>query len=103
MGVTIVIGEDHAPVCALIGGLAAQAPGLRVVGEAAEASGADAFLLKKTLMTVLLPTIRRLLAATPPPRPRPEGSPGPLADGARPWTARAPEESPDADPRPPGR
>jgi DNA-binding NarL/FixJ family response regulator len=28
--------------------------------EAAEASGADAFLLKKTLMTVLLPTIRRL-------------------------------------------
>jgi DNA-binding NarL/FixJ family response regulator len=27
---------------------------------AAEASGADAFLLKKTLMTVLLPTIRRL-------------------------------------------
>ena len=28
--------------------------------QAAEASGADAFLLKKTLMTILLPTIRRL-------------------------------------------
>ena len=28
--------------------------------QAAEASGADAFLLKKTLMTDLLPTIRRL-------------------------------------------
>jgi hypothetical protein len=80
MGVTIVIGEDHAPVCALIGGLAAQAPDLRVVGEAAEASGADAFLLKKTLMTALVPTIRRLLAATSPPRTRPEGSRGPIAD-----------------------
>jgi DNA-binding NarL/FixJ family response regulator len=28
--------------------------------EAAEASGADAFLLKKTLMTILLPTIQHL-------------------------------------------
>jgi DNA-binding NarL/FixJ family response regulator len=28
--------------------------------QAAKASGADAFLLKKTLMTMLLPTIRRL-------------------------------------------
>jgi DNA-binding NarL/FixJ family response regulator len=28
--------------------------------QAAEASGADAFLLKKTLVTILLPTIRRL-------------------------------------------
>ena len=28
--------------------------------QAAEASGADAFLLKKTLVTALLPTIRRL-------------------------------------------
>ena len=28
--------------------------------EAAEANGTDAFLLKKTLMTILLPTIRRL-------------------------------------------
>ena len=28
--------------------------------QAAEASGADAFLLKKTLGTVLLPTIQRL-------------------------------------------
>jgi two-component system, NarL family, response regulator len=70
---------------------------------AAEASGADAFLLKKTLMTVLLPTIRRLLAATSPPRPHPEGSRSPIADVARPRTSRDPEESPDADPSPPGR
>ena len=28
--------------------------------QAAEASGADAFLLKKTLVTIILPTIRRL-------------------------------------------
>lgn len=34
---------------------------------AAEASGADAFLLKKTLMTVLLPTIRRMRSSMSPP------------------------------------
>ena len=32
--------------------------------QAVEASGADAFLLKKTLMTDLLPTIRRLCGVT---------------------------------------
>ena len=35
--------------------------------QAAEASGADAFLLKKTLGTVLLPTIQRLRGSLPPP------------------------------------
>jgi DNA-binding NarL/FixJ family response regulator len=30
---------------------------------AAEASGTDAFLIKRTLMTTLLPTVRRLLSA----------------------------------------
>src|SRR5262249_44779740 len=34
--------------------------------QAAEASGADAFLLKKTLVTTLLPTIRRLRGSIPP-------------------------------------
>jgi len=34
---------------------------------AAEAGGADAFLLKKTLMTVLLPTIRRMRNSLSPP------------------------------------
>jgi DNA-binding NarL/FixJ family response regulator len=34
---------------------------------AAEESGADAFLLKKTLMAGLLPTIRRLCSLMPPP------------------------------------
>ena len=34
---------------------------------AAEASGADAFLLKKTLMTVLLPTIRCMRSRMSPP------------------------------------
>src|SRR5262245_30958258 len=34
---------------------------------AAEASGADAFLLKKTLRTVLLPTIRRIRSSMSPP------------------------------------
>jgi DNA-binding NarL/FixJ family response regulator len=34
---------------------------------AAEASGTDAFLLKRTLMTALLPTIRRILSARSPP------------------------------------
>jgi two-component system NarL family response regulator len=34
---------------------------------AAEDSGADAFLVKKTLMTVLLPTIRRMQGTTSPP------------------------------------
>jgi DNA-binding NarL/FixJ family response regulator len=33
----------------------------------AEASGTDAFLLKKTLMTALLPTIRRLRSSMSPP------------------------------------
>jgi DNA-binding NarL/FixJ family response regulator len=33
----------------------------------AEASGADAFLLKKTLMTTLLPTIRRVCSCMSPP------------------------------------
>src|SRR5215471_2534646 len=35
--------------------------------QAAEASGADAYLLKKTLGTVLLPTIRRVCGSMPPP------------------------------------
>jgi DNA-binding NarL/FixJ family response regulator len=35
--------------------------------EAAEASGTDAFLLKKTLMTALLPTIRRIRSSMSPP------------------------------------
>ena len=34
---------------------------------AAEASGTDAFLLKKTLMTALLPTIRRIRSSMSPP------------------------------------
>jgi DNA-binding NarL/FixJ family response regulator len=34
--------------------------------QAAEASGADAFLLKKTLVTLLLPTIRRLRGSPTP-------------------------------------
>lgn len=34
---------------------------------AAEASGADAFLLKKTLMTALLATIRRVRSSMSPP------------------------------------
>src|SRR5919199_6476074 len=34
---------------------------------AAEDGGADAFLVKKTLMTVLLPTIRRMRGSTLPP------------------------------------
>jgi len=36
--------------------------------QAAEASGADAFLLKKTLGTVLLPTIQRLRGSLAPPQ-----------------------------------
>jgi DNA-binding NarL/FixJ family response regulator len=36
--------------------------------QAAEASGADAFLLKKTLMTDLLPTIQHLRGSLAPPR-----------------------------------
>jgi len=36
--------------------------------QAAEASGADAFLLKKTLVTLLLPTIRRLCGSLAPPQ-----------------------------------
>ena len=35
--------------------------------QAAEASGADAYLLKKTLGTVLLPTVRRVSGSMPPP------------------------------------
>ena len=35
--------------------------------QAAEASGADAFLLKKTLGTVLLSTVRRVCSSMPPP------------------------------------
>ena len=35
--------------------------------QAAEASGADAYLPKKTLGTVLLPTIRRVSGSMPPP------------------------------------
>jgi DNA-binding NarL/FixJ family response regulator len=34
---------------------------------AAEASGTDAFLIKRTLMTTLVPTIRRLLGCMSPP------------------------------------
>ena len=37
--------------------------------QAAEASGADAFLLKKTLVTVLLPTIQCLRGSLAPPQP----------------------------------
>ena len=36
--------------------------------QAAADSGADAFLLKKTLVTVLLPTIQRLRGSRPPPQ-----------------------------------
>ena len=36
--------------------------------QAAEDGGADAFLLKKTLVTVLLPTIQRLRGSTSPPQ-----------------------------------
>ena len=36
---------------------------------AAEASGADAFLLKKTLTAALLPTIRRVRSSMSPPNP----------------------------------
>jgi DNA-binding NarL/FixJ family response regulator len=119
MGETILIVDNHAQVRALIREIAAQAPDLQVVGEAAdgaeairlshelrpdivlldlvmprvnglealqrikvarpetqviivtahsedayrraaEEGGADAFLVKKTLRTVMLPTIRRL-------------------------------------------
>jgi two-component system, NarL family, response regulator DesR len=126
MGATIVIGDNHAQVRALIRGIAAQAPDLQVVGRAAdgaeairltqelqpdlvvldlimprvnglealrrikaarpetkviivtvhsedayrraaEEGGADAFLLKKTLVTVLLPTIRRICRPMSPP------------------------------------
>jgi DNA-binding NarL/FixJ family response regulator len=35
--------------------------------QAAEAGGADAFLLKKTLLTALLPTIRRIRSSMSPP------------------------------------
>jgi DNA-binding NarL/FixJ family response regulator len=35
----------------------------------AEANGTDAFLLKKTLMTALLPTIRRIHSCVSPPNP----------------------------------
>ena len=35
---------------------------------AAEESGADAFLLKKTLMTTLLPTIQSMLSLRAPPK-----------------------------------
>jgi DNA-binding NarL/FixJ family response regulator len=137
MPATILIVDDHAPMRALIRGIAAQAPDLQVVGEAedgaeairlthtlrpdivvldlvmprvnglealrrikaarpettviivtvhnedayrraAEDSGADAFLVKKTLMTVLLPTLQRLRRAMSPPH-RPSGiaRPGP--------------------------
>jgi DNA-binding NarL/FixJ family response regulator len=40
--------------------------------QAAEASGADAFLLKKTLMAVLLPTIQRLRGSLAPPQASPD-------------------------------
>jgi DNA-binding NarL/FixJ family response regulator len=49
---------------------------------AAESSGTDAFLIKKTLMTALLPTIRRILAACHR-RTHLEGSPGPLPGRCR--------------------
>jgi DNA-binding NarL/FixJ family response regulator len=45
---------------------------------AAEDGGADAFLVKKTLMAVLLPTIRRMRGSMSPPHgPRGIGRPGP--------------------------
>jgi DNA-binding NarL/FixJ family response regulator len=131
MGETILIVDDHVQLRALIRGIAAQAPDLQVVGEAAdgaeairliqelrpdiilldlsmprlnglealqrikaarpeikviivtahsedayrraaEEGGADAFLVKKTLGTVLLPTIRRLGGSVSP-RTIPEG------------------------------
>jgi DNA-binding NarL/FixJ family response regulator len=57
---------------------------------AAEDSGADAVLVKKTLMTVLLPTIRRLRCSMSPPPPLLEwpldgqaAAGGPAADHAR--------------------
>jgi len=127
MGATILIVDDHAQMRALIRGIVAQEPGLRVVGEAedgaeairlthqlrpdlilldlsmprvnglealrrikgerpetkviivtvhaedayrraAEANGADAVVVKKTLMRVLVPTLRRLCGSMPPPQ-----------------------------------
>jgi DNA-binding NarL/FixJ family response regulator len=44
--------------------------------QAAEASGADAFLLKKTLGTVLLPTIQRLRGSLAPPASQDDAQPG---------------------------
>jgi DNA-binding NarL/FixJ family response regulator len=50
--------DDNAQIRTLMREITAQEPSLHVVGEAED--GADAFLLKKTLVTILLPTIRRL-------------------------------------------
>lgn len=43
--------------------------------QAAEASGADAFLLKKTLVTDLLPTIQRLHGSLAPPQASQDNAP----------------------------
>ena len=43
--------------------------------QAAEASGADAFLLKKTLGTVLVPTVQGLCSALAPPQASPDSAP----------------------------
>jgi DNA-binding NarL/FixJ family response regulator len=51
---------------------------------AADESGADAFLLKKTLMTALLPTIRSMLGLRGPPNPPQEVR---ISDAANPGTA----------------
>ena len=70
--------------------------------QAAEAGGADAFLLKKTLGTVLLPTIQRLRGSLAPPQTS--------QDNAQPGHGRQPccetscalKTSTHADPHPPG-
>jgi DNA-binding NarL/FixJ family response regulator len=96
MAATIVLVDDHVQVRALLRGIVAQAlqpdillldltlrwpkverPEITVImmtGHADDAycqsaveGGSGAFLFKKTLVTVLLPTLQRLCGALPPP------------------------------------
>lgn len=70
---------------------------------AAKDSGADAFLVKRTLGTVMLPTIRGVCGAMSPPQ-TPDGSAQPdPAPGPCPGASYHPKETADADPDPPGR
>src|SRR3989442_8926178 len=71
--------------------------------QAAEESGADAFLLKKTVVTVLLPTIRRLRGSLSPPQVSCGSARPGLERGHCRGASGDPKESTDADPRPPGR